>query len=204
MATTSKQNPAQRITDYINSQPPWAQAVCNELRRICRSADPSISEDWKWGPHYSSNGMVCGYGAFQKHVKFTFFNGSAMKDSKCLFNHCIDNEFSRSIKYTSLEEIDESLLTQYIKEAVAINAKGFKREVKNKTVAVPPELEQALATNPKAQAFFDALSYGYKKEFVELVTTAKQEKTRQERIAKVVHHCAEGKKLNDKYKKVAG
>ena len=201
---TPKHDASQRVTDYIQGLPEWAQAVCNELRRICLSADPSIVEDWKWGPHYSSNGMVCGYGAFQKHVKVTFFNGSAMKDAKGLFNHCIDNEFSRSIKYTGVEEIDEKELLAYIRESVAVNAKGFKREVTNKTVEVPAELEQALAANPKAQAFFDALSYGYKKEFVELVTTAKQEKTRQERIAKVVDHCAEGKKLNDKYKKVAG
>lgn len=201
---TPRQDAFQRVTDYIQGLPQWAQAVCNELRRICLSADPSIVEDWKWGPHYSSNGMVCGYGAFQKHVKVTFFNGSAMKDANGLFNHCIDNEFSRSIKYTGVEEIDEKALLAYIRESVAVNAQGFKREVKNKTVEVPAELEQALAANAKAQAFFDALSYGYKKEFVELVTTARQEKTRQERIAKVVDYCAEGKKLNDKYKKVAG
>ena len=148
--------------------------------------------------------MVCGYGAFQKHVKVTFFNGSALKDSKGVFNHCVDNEFSRSIKYTSEGEVDENVLAEYVREAVAVNAQGFKREVKDKTVDVPGEFVQALAANDKAQAFFEGLSYGYKKEFVELVTTARQEKTRQERIDKVVNYCAEGKKLNDKYKKVTG
>lgn len=201
---TPKQDASRKVTDYISSLPEWSQALCNKLRCICLTADPSIVEEWKWGPHYSSNGMVCGYGAFQKHVKLTFFNGSAMKDDKGLFNHCVDNEFSRSIKYTAEDEIDKKVLTQYIRESVAVNARGYKREVKNKTVEVPGELEQALAANPKAQAFFEGLSYGYKKEFVELVTTAKQEKTRQERIAKVVDYCADGKKLNDKYKKVAG
>jgi uncharacterized protein YdeI (YjbR/CyaY-like superfamily) len=145
--------------------------------------------------------MVCGYGAFQKHVKFTFFNGSAMKDSKGLFNHCVDNEFSRSIKFVDETEINEKLLTEYIKESVAVNQKGFKRAIKDKTVEVPADLQAALAKNEKALAFFEGLSYGYKKDFVELVTTAKQEKTRLERIAKVVDHCAQGVKLNDKYKK---
>ena len=69
------------------------------------------------------------------------------------------------------------------------------------TVVVPKELMAELAKNKKANQFFKSLSYGYKKEFVELVTTAKQEKTKQERIAKVINYCAEGKKLNDKYKK---
>jgi hypothetical protein len=199
-----RQDASQRVTEYINSLPEWSQVLCNRLRRIILSADPSIVEDWKWGPNYASNGMVCGYGAFQKHIKLTFFNGAAMNDAEGLFNHCVDNEFSRSIKYTAEEEIDEAMLTRYIRDSVAVNAKGFKREVKNKTVDVPQELQQALAANEKALAFFEGLSYGYKKEFVELVTMAKQEKTRQERIAKVVDHCAEGKKLNDKYKKVSG
>jgi hypothetical protein len=201
MATT-KQNGAQRVADYLDSLPEWSQAICNKLRRIILKADPSIVEDWKWGPNYSSDGMVCGYGAFQKHVKFTFFNGSAMKDNKDLFNHCVDNEFSRSIKFVDETEINEKLLTEYIKESVAVNQKGFKRAIKDKTVEVPTDLQSALKKNKKAQAFFEGLSYGYKKDFVELVTTAKQEKTRLERIAKVVDHCAQGKKLNDKYKKV--
>jgi hypothetical protein len=193
MATKNKDG-AQRVTAYLDTLPEWSGAICKELRRIILKADPSLTEEWKWGPHYSSQGMVCGYGAFQKHVKLTFFNGSGMKDSKGLFNHCVDNEFSRSIKYEAESEINEKLLTEYIKESVAVNQKGFKREIK-------ADLQAALAKNNKALAFFEGLSYGYKKDFVELVTTAKQEKTRLERIAKVVDHCAQGVKLNDKYKK---
>jgi len=200
MATKNKDG-AQRVTAYLDTLPEWSGAICKELRRIILKADPSLTEEWKWGPHYSSQGMVCGYGAFQKHVKLTFFNGSGMKDSKGLFNHCVDNEFSRSIKYEAESEINEKVLTEYIRESVAVNQKGFKREIKDKTVDVPADLQAALAKNKKALAFFEGLTYGYKKDFVELVTTAKQEKTRRERIAKVVDHCAQGVKLNDKYKK---
>ncbi len=189
-----------KVLDYIDSLPQWSKEICRKLREIILKADTSIIEDWKWGPNYNSRGMICGYGAFQKHVKFTFFNGSGMKDPKGLFNHCVNNEFSRSIKFTDEEEIDEKVLTQYIKESVAVNKKGFKREVKDKTVKVPAELQEALSRDKKAQTFFDSLSYGYKKEFVAHVTTAKQDNTRVTRIAKVVDYCAEGKKLNDKYK----
>ena len=197
---TLRKDAKEQVSNYIDKLPDWSRNICNRLRNIILDADPSIVEDWKWGPNYNCNGMVCGYGAGQKHVKFTFFNGSAMDDKKKIFNHCTDNEFSRSIKYTDESEIDEIALTVYIKESVAVNQKGFKREIKDKTVEVPSELQEALAGDEKAKAFFDALSYGYKKEFVELVTTAKHEKTRKERIAKVVSYCAEGKKLNDKYK----
>jgi len=190
-----------KISAYIDALPEWSQTICTELRRIILAADASIAEEWKWGPHYSSNGMVCGYGAFQKHVKFTFFNGSAMNDPKGLFNHCVDNEFSRSIKYTDISEVDAKTLTAYLQESVAVNQKGYKRVVTDKTVEVPEDLLQALKANQKAATFFEGLSYGYKKEFAEHVTTAKQEKTRLDRIAKVVSLCGEEKSLNHKYKK---
>lgn len=144
--------------------------------------------------------MVCGYGEAQKFIKFTFFNGSGMKDPKGLFNHCVDNEFSRSIKYTDVSEIDEKAITAYIKESVAVNAKGYKREVKNKNVEVPDDLQQALDKNKTAANFFKDLSYGYKKDYVEWITTAKRPETRTDRITKVVTMCGEGRKMNDKYK----
>ncbi len=190
-----------KVLNYIDSLPDWSRKICTELRRILLAADASIAEEWKWGPHYSCQGMVCGYGAFQKHVKVTFFNGSAMKDPKGLFNHCVDNEFSRSIKYTDISEIDTETLTAYIQESIAVNQKGYKRVVTDKTVEVPDDLQKALATNKKAAAFFAGLTYGYKKEFAEHVTTAKQEKTRIDRIAKIVGLCEEEKTLNHKYKK---
>ena len=201
MATKEKVDAQKEIASYIDSMQPFAQAICKKLRAIILKADPSIKEEWKWGPHYSSNGMVCGYGGFQKHVKLTFFNGSAMKDSKQLFNHCVDNEFSRSVKYTDVSQIDANLITAYVKESVEVNQKGFKREVKDKTVEVPADLQEALNKNKTAAKFFTGLSYGYKKEYVEWVTTAKREETRKERIAKVVAMSKEGKTLNDKYKK---
>lgn len=191
----------QKIDEYIDELPAFSKAICKKLRSLILKADKELQEDWKWGPHYALDGMVCGYGAFKEHVKLTFFNGSGMKDPKGLFNHCVDNEFSRSVKFTDIEEIDEAAITALVKESVAVNKKGFKREVLNKNVEVPADLQKALAKNKTALTFFDALTYGYKKEFVEHVTEAKREETRQQRIVKVVELCAGGRKLNDKYKK---
>jgi uncharacterized protein YdeI (YjbR/CyaY-like superfamily) len=196
---TANINASEKIEQYIEGMPEFAKQVCVKLRQIILKAVPGIKEDWKWGPNYNYNGMVCGYGGFKNHVKFTFFNGSEMSDSKGLFNHCVDNEFSRSIKYTDVSEIDEKTLTSYIRESAEINSKGWKRVVKDKTVDVPPDLTEALKPDTTAFDFFENLSYGYKKEYVEWITSAKQEKTRADRIAKTVAMCAAGRKLNDKY-----
>ena len=87
-----------------------------------------------------------------------------MKDAAGLFNRCTDNEFSRSIKITDEKEIDERLLAAYIRESVAVNKKGFKRVVTEKTVPVPEALRNALAQDKKALHFFEGLSYGYRKD----------------------------------------
>jgi uncharacterized protein YdeI (YjbR/CyaY-like superfamily) len=197
VATDAKQ----KVLDYIEEQPAFSKAICKKLRSIILKADKDLQEDWKWGPHYAFKGMVCGYGAFKEHVKLTFFNGSGMKDPKGLFNHCVDNEFSRSVKFTDVKEIDEAAITALVKESVAVNKKGFKREVKNKNVEVPADLQKALAKNKTAQKFFEGLTYGYRKDYVEHVTEAKREETRQQRIIKIVDLCAAGRTLNDKYKK---
>lgn len=200
---TKKTEATHRVTAYLGTLPEWSKKICSQLRELILSADPSIEEDWKWGPNYASHGMVCGYMAFQKHVKLTFFNGSAMEDRKGLFNHCMDNEFNRSIKYTEGAPLHEKTLKEYIRESIAVNKKGFKRTVKDKSVEVPLALQTALAANQAALSFFNGLSYGYKKEFVDHIQAAKQEKTRLQRIEQTVTFCTEGKKLNDKYKKTA-
>ncbi|MFJ6532747.1 YdeI/OmpD-associated family protein [Microbacterium sp. NPDC091662] len=55
-----------------------------------------------------------------------------------------------------------------------------------RTVDVPPELAAALDVDPALRAAFDALSYSARKEHARSVADAKQEATRERRIAKIV------------------
>jgi len=200
MPSIKTRTASQEIDDYINGLQPFAKDICNALRTIILAAVPGIKEEWKWGPHYSYDGMICGYGGFKQHAKLTFFNGNAMSDKDGLFNHCIDNEFSRSVKFTHISEVNAKQLAAYVKESARLNEQGYKREIKNKTVDVPKDLIAALKKQKAALKFFEELSYGYKKEYVEWITTAKRPETRAGRIAKTVAKCAAGEKLNDKYK----
>jgi uncharacterized protein YdeI (YjbR/CyaY-like superfamily) len=202
---TTHQNAEAEITRYINDQQEWAKSICNKLRNMILAADKKIIEDWKWGPHYkTAKGMVCGFSAFQKHAKLTFFNGSQLKDKEGLFNHCIDNEFSRSIKFTDAKEINETVLTKYIKEAVAVNERGFKRVTKkeDKTIEIPVELAAAFKRSESAKAFFEKIPYSHKKEYVEWILSAKREETRKARIEKAIAMMEQKTGLNDKYRKL--
>lgn len=55
-----------------------------------------------------------------------------------------------------------------------------------RTVEIPPELAAALDADPAVRAAFDSLSYSARKEHARTVADAKQEATRERRIAKIV------------------
>jgi len=57
---------------------------------------------------------------------------------------------------------------------------------KTKTVKLPDDFEAALKKNKSQQAFFNALPFSHKKEYVEWIITAKREETRNERIKKSI------------------
>lgn len=55
-----------------------------------------------------------------------------------------------------------------------------------RTVEVPPALAEALDTDPALRSAFDALTYSVRKEHARTVAEAKQDATRDRRIAKIV------------------
>jgi len=53
-------------------------------------------------------------------------------------------------------------------------------------VDLPPDLQQALEANPKAQAYFNQLSYTHQREYVLWVTEAKRDQTRLDRVQRTI------------------
>ncbi|MGB4136250.1 MAG: YdeI/OmpD-associated family protein [Microbacterium sp.] len=59
-------------------------------------------------------------------------------------------------------------------------------DVAERTVEIPPVLEEALASDPAAKAAFDALSYTRRKEIATSIADAKQDATRDRRLVKAL------------------
>lgn len=74
------------------------------------------------------------------------------------------------------------------------NAFGEYIDVAHKKVKLPADLQNALEKNTKALAFYKQLSYSNQKEYVLWLLTAKQEKTRLERIEKTIIKLENGLK----------
>jgi uncharacterized protein YdeI (YjbR/CyaY-like superfamily) len=203
MAKKPKHNPdAKALIDAgIKEADPFAQAICNKLRSIIFKAEPEMIEDWKWGPNYYKDGMVCGFWYFKTHVTLTFFQGALLKDKKKVLLMNEGNLHNRHIKFKDVKDIDEKLLIDYITEAVINNEKGLKiTEAKDKTVFIPDDFKKLLTKN-KLLANFEEMSYSKRKDYVQWIEGAKQTETRTRRIEQALSKIKEKTGLNDHYKK---
>jgi uncharacterized protein YdeI (YjbR/CyaY-like superfamily) len=63
---------------------------------------------------------------------------------------------------------------------------------------LPEELAQALAQQPRAQAFFGQLAPSYRKQFIGWIAVAKQQSTRDRRVKESMTLLKQGKKLGMK------
>jgi uncharacterized protein YdeI (YjbR/CyaY-like superfamily) len=189
-----------RIDGYIQELPSWSKEICNKLRKIILSTSTKIVEDWKWGPNYYYEGMICGYGAFKNHVSFVFFQGVLMSDPQKILMENAGNLHNRHIKFTSPKEINATVLKEYIKEAMKNNELGEKIvQPKNKTVSLHDDFVKAL-NKAKLRLKFEAYTFYKQKEMAEWISAAKQDATRESRIEKAIEMILVGKSLNDKYR----
>lgn len=189
------------IDQGIAEMEPFAQIICKKLRKLILSADTAIIEDWKWGPNYYLDGMVCGFWGFKKHVTLTFFQGALLKDKKKVLLENPGNVHNRHMKFTDVKEVNEKLIMEYLFEAIDNNRKGHKiLETKEKIVDVPEDVQKAFK-KAKVLAYFEGLAFTHRKEYVMWISDAKKEETRRKRITQAIEKLNQKQSLNDKYKK---
>jgi hypothetical protein len=110
------------VDDYIAGLATEQAAIVAELRAIVRRAAPRAEEAVKWAqPVYASNGPMIFIRAHSKHVNFGFWRGAQMRDAKGLLTG--DGDRMRHVKVATLKEINTAAFTDFVKQAVALNAK---------------------------------------------------------------------------------
>jgi uncharacterized protein YdeI (YjbR/CyaY-like superfamily) len=192
----------QEIDKYIAKAPAFARPICAKLRSLIHKADPGIVEDWKWGPNFNKQGMVCGFGAFKEHVSLAFFKGALLKDPRKLLVDCSgSNARGRLLRLRSVADIDEKTLIAYLKEAVKLNESGVNAPARRAEIPVPADLKSALAKDPKAAKGFTGLTPGKRREYLEWIVGAKRPETRAQRIETTIKQSREGKSLHWKYQR---
>ena len=192
-----------RIDAYIVNSPEFAQPILRHIRQLVHRACPEAQETMKWSrPHFEYQGMMCGISAFKAHCAIGFWRPEirAMVDGPEIKSDAM-GQFGR---ITALSDLpDDAVLMGYVKAAAALNESGKKappRKVKEKgPLVVPPYFQKALKADKKAGEVFRGFSPSKQREYVEWLTEAKTEATRDKRLATAIEWIAEGKSRNWKY-----
>jgi hypothetical protein len=196
------------VDAYIAKSAPFARPILMRLRALMHKADPQIVETLKWGvPHFEHAGIIGGMAAFKQHAAYGFWSKRLVqerlgKDAEKLFPKSAERGMGGR-KIRSVSELPpDALLVRAIRIAVALNLEGVrpKRTLKKKPpVKPPPYLVAALKKNAKARATFERFTPAQRREYVEWLTEAKQEATRERRLATTIEWLALGRQRNWKY-----
>lgn len=106
----------------------------------------------------------------------------------------------RQWRFDSVEEVDESLILQYLQEAIQNQKDGKEVKPEKKPLVIPDELAEALASDAHLSEVFDELSLTYKREYAEYILDAKRAETKTKRLEKIIPMIREGIGMNDKYR----
>lgn len=194
-------NAANLIGNYIENLPEFSKNICEVLFELIHKADAGVIEDWKWNiPVFQKNGMVCGFAAFKKHVSLTFFDGALMTDEHQLFTDDCSAQKTRTIKFSTLENIQENELLDYFREAFSLGPVPKKTTSKKEEIVVPELLQNALAENKLAKTNFENMAYTYRKEYANHIADAKREATKLKRLKIVISNLEQNIKMHEQYK----
>lgn len=192
-----------RVTAYIDCNREFARPILYHLRDLVHARFPEATETIKWSvPFFQWNGRpLAMMAAFKAHAGFGIFDGNPMAKGKGMGNFG---------KLASLADLpSDAAIVQQLENAAALIAAGGGgmrtsarvSRAQKADIAMPDDLAAALAAIPAAETNFAAFSPACRREYLEWVTSAKQESTRTRRIETTVAQVAEARKLNWRYEK---
>lgn len=85
-------------------------------------------------------------------------------------------------------------VSEFCNEEIEKNDHSAYIDLANRKIIPPPEMQAVLIRSPAAMTFFESLSFTNKKEYVVWILSAKQEKTKADRLGKTLEKLLAGKK----------
>jgi len=190
-----------RIDAYIAKAQPFAQTILNHIRERVHAAVPEAEEVMKWSaPAFVLDGKILiVMAAFKAHAALNFWRGQEIGDGSAKAGAM--GQFGKLQSISDLPDDDE--LDALIREAAALSRTApAPRKTKHEPKAAPelhPDFALALADAPKAKATLDGFPPSAQREYLDWVAEAKQDATRQKRIADAIEWLSEGKRRHWKY-----
>jgi uncharacterized protein YdeI (YjbR/CyaY-like superfamily) len=197
-----------RIDAYIGKSAEFARPILTHIRELIHKACPEATETIKWGmPFFVTDGaLLCNMASFKQHCSFGFWNAGLLSDPKGVLQVKDRTAMGHFDRITALKDLpaDKTVLA-LIREAASLNAKGIKKPVVKKAakpeLPMPPALAAALKKNKTAKTNFDKMPPSHRREYIEWITEAKTDATRDKRVATTIEWVSEGKSRNWQYMK---
>lgn len=146
-------------------------------------------------PSLDYKGVICGMAAFKQHCAFGFWKAALIFDRDKAAEKTAMGNFGCLRSVADLP--DEKILISYVKKAAALNEAGISvpgraKPKKRPPLEVPDDFSRARNT-------FDNFAPSHRREYVQWITEAKREETRQKRLKTSIGRLAEGKPRHWKY-----
>lgn len=194
----SKKNPT--VDDFLDNAEKWAEEF-EKLRGIILGCP--LTEELKWGqPCYTWQGknVVLMHG-FKEYCALLFFKGALLNDPEGILVQQTENvQGARQIRFTNVKEINKlaPVLKAYIYEAIEVEKAGLKVKLKESSeFPMAEEFKVKLDADPALKKAFEALTPGRQRGYLLYFSSAKQSRTRAERVEKYTKQILKGKGLND-------
>jgi uncharacterized protein YdeI (YjbR/CyaY-like superfamily) len=192
----------EKIEAYYSKTQKFKEGIA-QLREIVLKTE--LVETLKWGsPVYTINNKnVLGILAFKNHFGLWFYNGVFLSDPKGVLVNAQEGKTKsmRHWKFKSERDIDEVVVLSYIEEAITNQKKGLEIKPSPKTeIIIPKLLKDVLLENPGLSEQFNTLAPYKQRDYCEYISDAKQQKTKESRLEKIIPMISKGIGLNDKYK----
>lgn len=199
-------NTTASTADWFFTKPSKWQSAYQLLRSIAMepiSKSFSLKEEVKWGnPCYTYQGanIVLIHG-FKEYCALLFFKGALLKDDKKILIQQTENvQAARQMRFKNGQEIikQKSSIKSFIKQAIEVEKAGltvsFKKPAEFKMAS---EFKNALDQMPKLKNAFYSLTPGRQRAYLLYFSSAKQVKTREDRVKKYITQILAGKGLDD-------
>ena len=190
-----------RIDAYIAKSPPFAQPILEKVRERVHATVPAVEEAMKWSaPGFTLDGKILLIMAsFKSHAALNFWRGQEIGDGAPRAGAM--GQFGR---LTSIDDLPpDAELDALIGEAAELSKKApAPRKAKHAPKPRPelhPEFAAALAQAPQSKAVLDGFPPSAQRDYFEWISEAKQDATRQKRIATAIEWLSEGKRRHWKY-----
>lgn len=194
----SAKNPA--VEPYFAKKRQWQEEYA-ALRDVVLTT--GLTEELKWmHPCYTLNGnnVVLIHG-FKGFCALLFMKGALMKDPKKLLVQQTENvQAGRQMRFHSVAEIKKmkATIVAYIEEAVRVEKSGAKiKHKETKDFPMADEFKDELDRDANLKRAFEALTPGRQRGYLLYFSSAKQSKTRHERVMKNIDRILEGLGLED-------